>query len=91
MHGLGDFIGRVDLPREEDKAAVLRRYILPNGTPVRHVDKPEVTGVIRGHCFEGRRVHYLVDWLVDGYAPQVLKSHVRELPSPLHLLASQSN
>ena len=91
MQDLGDFIGRIELPRQRDRAEILRGYILANGTPVRHRDKSEVTGVIRGHCFEDKRVYYLVDWLVEGYAPQVLKSHVRELPTPLHLLASQSN
>ena len=70
---------------------MLRGLILSNGTPIRHRDREDVTGVIRGHCFENKRIYYLVDWLVEGFAPQVLKSHVRELPSPLHLLAAQGD
>lgn len=67
------------------------RGLLNRGTPVRHIDMPDVVGVVQGHVFDDEKIYYQVEWIVEGsvpMAPMVLKEHVRELPSPLHLLAS---
>lgn len=57
------------------------------GTPVRHRDKPEVVGVIEGAYWEAKTLWYVIDWLVDGFAPQAKATWVRELPTEMHLLA----
>lgn len=65
-----------------------RLGILPEGTPVRHLDLPEVVGVIRSYYREDYKTWYVIDWLVEGFAPQAREDWIRELPSAMHLLGS---
>ena len=62
--------------------------VMSNGTPVRHCDLADVVGVVCGHFWERGMLYYLIDWLVEGFAPHVTSTCVRELPSEMHLLAS---
>lgn len=63
---------------------------LPVGTPVSHRDRPEVVGVIEGSYWEKSKLWYVVEWIVEGFAPQVRSTWVRELPTEMHLLAYAS-
>jgi hypothetical protein len=71
-----------------DEANFTGRPLLRENTPVRHCDLPEVVGVIRSSFREKGRWWYVVDWLVEGFAPQIRGDWLRELPSEMHLLAS---
>jgi len=71
-----------------DEANFERPPVLPAGTPVRHFEQHDVVGVVKTHFFEGKRIWYVIDWLKGGFAPQMKKTWVRELPSEMHLLAS---
>jgi hypothetical protein len=62
--------------------------ILARGTPIRHAALRHVTGVVQSHFFEDFEVWYVIDWVADGFAPNVKWDTVRELPSALHLLAA---
>jgi hypothetical protein len=61
---------------------------MPAGTPIRHRDHPDVVGVVASAYFDRSKLWYVIDWLVEGFAPQVKATWVRELPSEMHLLAS---
>ena len=65
-----------------------RAGVLPVGAPIRHRDLPDVVGVIRSSFRENYQWWYVVDWLVEGFAPQAREDWIRELPSAMHLLAS---
>ena len=65
-----------------------RRGLFTTGTPVRHANLREVTGVVQGHYFEGSVAWYVVEWLVEGFAPCIERTKIREIASPLHLLAA---
>lgn len=63
---------------------------LPAGTPVSHRDRPEAVGVIDGSYWEKNKLWYVVEWIVEGFSPQVKATWVRELPTEMHLLAYAS-
>ncbi len=81
--GLNMFMGIMDEANFNPRAG-----IFPAGTPVRHCDLPEVVGVICSSFREKSRWWYVIDWLSEGFAPQVRHDWIRELPSEMHLLAS---
>lgn len=70
-----------------DEANFVEKPSFPVGTPVQHRDHEKVVGVVSGHFFDKKRLNYVVDWLTEGFAPNVRKSVLRELPSEMHLLA----
>lgn len=71
-----------------DEANFMSRPLLCEDTPVRHCDLPDVVGVIRSSFREKGHWWYVVDWLQEGFAPQVRGDWIRELPSAMHLLGS---
>jgi len=56
------------------------------GAPVKHYCRNAV-GVVQSYYFEEGRLHYVVEWLSEGIAPNVPRDAVVELPSEMHLLA----
>jgi hypothetical protein len=58
------------------------------GMPVRHRDLPDVVGIVSAAYYDRSSLHYVIDWLVEGFAPNVHWTTVCELPSEMHLLAS---
>ena len=81
--GLNLFVGIMDEANFNPRAGVL-----PVGTPIRHRSLPEVVGVIRSSFMDDYKWWYVIDWLVEGFAPQARQDWIRELPSAMHLLAS---
>ena len=65
-----------------------RKRVLPSGAPVRHSSNEEVIGTVCGHFWERGATWYVIDWIVEGYAPCIKQEHVSEVASPLHLLAA---
>jgi len=63
-------------------------YLLRVGAPVQHRTRPDAVGVIERAFYDGSALYYVVEWLVEGFAPQIPAGWVRELPSEMHLLAS---
>jgi hypothetical protein len=71
-----------------DEANFMGPPLLPANTPVRHRDRPDVVGVIRSSSWIDGEAWYTVEWLAEGFAPQVRKDWIRELPSAMHLLGA---
>ena len=56
------------------------------GDPVKHYCRNAV-GVVKSYYFDEGRLHYVVEWLSEGIAPNVPADAGVGLPSEMHLLA----
>lgn len=47
-----------------------------------------MVGTVVAYYFVQSRLHFVVDWVSEGFAPNVPSDAVVELPSEMHLIAS---
>ena len=67
---------------------VMKSQELRIGSPVRHYCHADVVGIVQSYFYEKKVLHYVVEWLSEGWSKNVRADTVVELPSEMHLLAS---
>lgn len=59
-------------------------------TPVRHRDVPGAVGFIKSAYWESKTLWYVIEWIVEGFAPQAKAAWVCEIHNEMEVLAHAS-
>jgi len=64
-----------------------RPRALRKNTPVRHRDRPNAVGFVQSAYVDSNDIWYVIDWIVEGFAPQAKATWVREIDNEMEVLA----